>query len=243
MRPLATFRPLAAFCQLAAGGPLAAALLLLASITAGLSAAEKAPAAPAAEIANFQQAMAGDNAAEKKSAIRALASKSAGTDSEVFPLLVSAITDRQGGEAAVSALSSRAGKTPVGGTYRVGIDPAIVQGKWQTWLSDWQKGQDIKKLEKKDAKLEAQVDANAKAIEEVKPTASIEKSVPTTPAEDLGKVDRVIFVAGGSLVCYIMSKRTDADGVLISVRVVHPDGAGEETISAALVARIEEDIQ
>ncbi len=226
--------------------PLATALLLLTWCLSALNAAEtKAPAAPAPEVAAFQQAMTGDDAAAKKTAIRALSSKSVGKDAEVLPLLVAAIGDRQAGEAAVSALSSRTGQTPVGGSYRIGIDPEKIQQKWQTWLADWQKAQDIKKLEKKDAKIEAKVEANSQAIAEVaKPTTPDgEKSLPPAPAEDLGKLDRVIFVAGGSLVCYIMSKRTDADGVLVSVRVVHPDGAGEETIAASLISRIEEDIK
>ncbi len=224
---------------------LATALVLFSLATAALSGAEAPAAAPAPEIAAFQQAMTGDDAAAKKSAIRALASKSVGKDTEVLPLLVSAISDRQAGESAVSALSSRAGKTPVGGTYRVGIDPAIVQQKWQVWLADWQKGQDIKKLEKKDAKPEAKPAVAPKALfDGAKPAAPAgDKALPPTPAEDLGKLDRIIFVAGGSLVGFIMSKRTDADGVLVSVRVVHPDGAGEETIAAALIARIEEDIR
>lgn len=224
--------------------PLATALLFVTCSLGGLHAAEPAPAAPAPEVVAFQQAMSGEDAAAKKEAIRALGSKSVGKDATVLPMLVAAISDRQGGEAAVAALSSRTGQTPVGGSYRVGIDPEKIQQKWQTWLGEWQKSQDIKKLEKKDAKIEAKVAANTKAIAEVaKVTPEGEKSLPPAPAEDLGKLDRVIFVAGGSLVCYIMSKRTDADGVLVSVRVVHPDGAGEETIAASLISRIEEDIQ
>lgn len=216
---------------------LATALLVLACATT----IHAADAGPAPEVTAFQQAMSGTDAGAKKSAARALSSKSVGKDADVFPLLVAAISDRQGGEAAVEALSSRAGKTPVGGTYRIGIDPMKVQAAWQTWLDDWKKSQEIKKLEKKiENKLDAVGTTPTTAPTETKPS---EKTTPPAPAEDLGKIDRIIFKAGGSLLGYIMSKRTDAEGNLVSVRIVHPDGAGEETIAAGLISRIEEDIR
>ena len=216
---------------------LAPALLLLAA-TCSISAAD---AGPVPEVTALQAAMSGTDAGAKKSAMRALGSKSVGKDAEVLPLLVAAIADRQAGEAAVSALSSRVGKTPVGGTYRPGIDPATTQAAWQGWLEDWKKTQEIKKLEKKVEKNAENIKQVAAATNEVKPAS--EKTTAPAPAEDLGKVDRIIFKAGSSLLCFIMSKRTDADGNLVSVRIVHPDGAGEETIAAGLISRIEEDIQ
>jgi len=216
-----------------------ALLLVIASGIA--SAAAVADAGPTPQVAALQAALASDNAADKKNAIRALSDKSVGKDEEVLSLLVGAIGDRQAGEAAVSALSSRMGKTPVGGSYRTGIDTAKIQAAWQKAYDDWKKTQDIKKLEKKVDKNADKIKAVATTVAEVKPTS--EKSVPTAPAEDLGKLDRVNFVAGGSLLCFVMSKRTDADGKLVSVRVVHPDGAGEETISAELISRIDEDIK
>lgn len=63
------------------------------------------------------------------------------------------------------------------------------------------------------------------------------------PPEDLGKLDRVVFRNGSSLICYILTRRTDADGALVSLRVVHPDGTGEETLEAAMIARVEEDVR
>jgi hypothetical protein len=63
------------------------------------------------------------------------------------------------------------------------------------------------------------------------------------PPTDLGKVDRIVFKTGGSLVCYILSKRSNSDGVLQSVRVSHLDDGGEEILSMDLIARIEEDIR
>jgi hypothetical protein len=63
------------------------------------------------------------------------------------------------------------------------------------------------------------------------------------PPSDLGRLDRIVFKSGGSLVCYILSKRVNADGVLQSVRVVHQNNGGEEILSADLIARIDEDIR
>jgi hypothetical protein len=217
-------------------------LLLLAPAFLVLSASASLLAADAtAEVTALQAALASNDATAKKTAIRALSSKSVGKDAEILPLLVAAIGDRQAGEAAVNALSSRAGKTPVGGTYRVGIDPATIQAAWQSWLEDWMKTQELKKIEKK-------VEKNSEKIKEVaintaETAAAVQKTTTQAPPEDLGKIDRVIFKAGGSLLCFIMSKRTDADGNLVSVRIVHPDGAGEETIAESLISRIEEDIR
>ncbi len=205
--------------------------VLLLALATGASAADAG--------ADLRTALAGADAAAKKSAIRAVGSSGAGKDDDVLPALIGAIADRQAGEAAVSALQSRTGKLPVGGLFKTGEDPAKIQAAWQGWYEDWKKAQQIKKLEKKEPKSEAPV--APQAVVEVPKTE--EKIEPPKPAEDLGKLDRVVFKAGGSLLCYVMSKRTDADGNLVSVRVVHPDGRGEETITADLVARIEEDIR
>ncbi|MBA2480987.1 MAG: hypothetical protein H0V44_10005 [Planctomycetes bacterium] len=69
------------------------------------------------------------------------------------------------------------------------------------------------------------------------------KRVNQPPPEDLGKLDRIVFKNGSSMLCYILTRRTDADGNLLSVRVIHPDGAGEEILQAALIARLEEDVK
>jgi len=44
-------------------------------------------------------------------------------------------------------------------------------------------------------------------------------------------------------VCFILSKRMTADGVLQSVRIVHQNNGGEETLAAELIARIDEDVR
>ena len=193
-------------------------------------------------VTNFQNAMSGNDAGAKKSAARALGSKDAGKDADVLPLLIGAIADRQAGEAATAALQARTGKTPVGGLYKNGQDPAVTQAAWQVWFEDWKKSQQIKKLEKKD-EPKAEVETKPVKEETTKPSTPSEATVPTAPAPDLGKLDRINFKSGGSLLCFIQSKRTDADGNLLSVRAVHPDGSGEEIIAADLISRIEEDIR
>lgn len=215
-----------------------AALLLTASAFTAAGAADSPMAA-------FQAAMAGDDATAKKQAIQALGAKGVGKDDEVYPALVAAIMDRQGGEAAALALQARSGKTPTDGMFRSGGDPAKVQRAWQVWLEDWKQAQKIKKLEKKEDEKKPGTPAapTAQPAGDAQTTPPEQKAKPTLPPEDLGKLDRVIFKAGGSLLCYVQSKRTDVDGNLLSVRVVHPDGSGEETISADLLSRIEEDVK
>ena len=191
-------------------------------------------------VTNFQTAMSGNDAGAKKSAARALGSKDAGKDEDVLPILIGAITDRQAGEAATAALQARTGKTPVGGLYKASQDPAVTKAAWQVWFEDWKRSQELKKLEKKD---DPKVVAKPKAADTPQSSTPTEVSVPTAPAQDLGKLDRINFKSGGSLLCFIQSKRTDADGNLLSVRAVHPDGSGEETIAADLISRIDEDIR
>lgn len=60
---------------------------------------------------------------------------------------------------------------------------------------------------------------------------------------EFGGLDRITFRTGGSLLCYVLSKRIDSEGNLVSVRIVHPDQGGEETLAAELIARIEDDIR
>jgi flagellar motility protein MotE (MotC chaperone) len=73
--------------------------------------------------------------------------------------------------------------------------------------------------------------------------APIKKPSTYEAPTDLGRPDRIVFKTGGSLVCYLISKRVNSDGVLQSVRVSHLNDGGEETLAADLIARIEEDIR
>lgn len=63
------------------------------------------------------------------------------------------------------------------------------------------------------------------------------------PDPEFGGLDRITFKTGGSLLCYVLGKRLDTEGTLISVRVMHTDQGGEEVLAADLIARIEEEIK
>lgn len=198
-------------------------------------------------IAAARQALAGSDATAKRSAIRALGSKSAGKDDEAFALLIQAVSDRQAGEAAIAALRSRTGlSAPAkknGGPgypgYPVNDDPT----SWQAWLTkrteDLAGKAKIKQLEDKTKPAAA-----ATAPAEAATAAAPERVVAAVPLpDDLGKLDRIVLKDGSSLVAYIRSRRTDADGNLVSVRIVHQGGRGEEILAAELIARIEEDVR
>ncbi len=150
--------------------------------------------------------------------------------------------------------------------------PASDDGsEWSNWLAARKRDQETQnKIKEQEEKLKAIEDEKNKEKENEgkvadgdKPTddsgkpvdgtdkpadgeteAPIVKAPPTyEPPSDLGRLDRIIFKSGGSLVCYILSKRSNADGVLQSVRIVHPKNGGEEILAAELIARIDEDIR
>jgi hypothetical protein len=229
---------------------LAPVALALVVALAGIPALRADDAGDAA-IAAFKTAMAGQDSDAKRQAIRALASKSVGSDDDVLPLLVSAVSDRQGGETAIQALRDRTGLTPppyVGQSHYPAYPSSDDPGDWQAWLNERKKDKDtqakIKELEKdekdKDKKKSA---TEASSGDSDAPTASSHANSlpPPPPPTDLGPISRVVFKNGSTLLCYILTRRTDADGNLISIRVAHPDGAGEETLTADMIARIEDD--
>lgn len=271
-------------------------ILPVLSIAAALTFANANAEVHASEaIDAYNKMMATDDATAKRDAVKNLASKSAGSDDEVLPLLVAAVADRQTNEAAIGALRSRTGLQPasrVGQSHYPSYPSGDKAGDWSTWLAERSREKEqekqVKEAEKtaKEAKKTADKakkdaekktegdnpkgegeasgsgdtgDSGDKAAKGDKtkkgdkgdPEAAATdgtdapkvKRVPGPPPEDLGKLDRVIFKNGSNLVCYILTRRTDADGNLLSVRIVHPDGSGEETLAAAMIARIEEDVK
>ena len=86
----------------------------------------------------------------------------------------------------------------------------------------------------------AQAAADAAAAEG---DESGEAAAPVADVIDYGRLDRIFFNDGSILRAFILTKRTDLDGNLTSVRIMHRNSAGEEILDAALIARIEEDIQ
>lgn len=215
--------------------------VLLCTILAATSVAADNPA-----VANFTKAMAGDDAYVKRAAIQALTDKSIDDDT-ALTLLVQAASDRQGGAVAIQALQNRTGLRPPtghGGSRYPGYPSTNDAAGWQAWLADRAKDEDLKKkLAKLDAPKPA---ANAKPTGEAAPTTeapAAAEPAPRIPTDDLGKLDRIVYKSGRSLIAFVRSKRLDADGNLMSVRVVHQGGAGEEVIDYSTIARIEEDIE
>jgi len=228
------------------------------------------PAKPSQAVLDFQAAMSGNDSDAKRDAIKALVSSSAGDDDTVLPLLVQAVSDRQGHDTAVTALRDRTGlvPSPYSGQsrypgYASGDNPA----DWNAWLTD--RNQDManrakiaaaeklaKDADKTAAKALKTADAaHAKPSDAAATTAPSDATTADTPGtttttadaaddkkqvpDDLGTLNRVVFKNGSSLACYILTRRTDADGNLLTLRVVHPDGSGEETLDASLIARVE----
>ena len=143
--------------------------------------------------------------------------------------------------------------------------------EWNNWLAQRKKDQDTqKKIAEGEQKLKELEQAEkdkaagdpaadkpagdkpagdkaADGSEKPADAATTDATKPEQPAyeppSDLGRLDRIVFKTGGSLVCYILSRRVNADGVLLSVRIVHPNNGGEETLAADLIARIDEDVR
>ncbi|MBA3708811.1 MAG: hypothetical protein H0W83_08345 [Planctomycetes bacterium] len=224
-------------------------------------------------VDNFTKAMAGNDSTEKRAAVQTLAGApddevvlpllvQAVADRQAGEAAILALRARTGLKPAVKRGQSHYPNYPSGDSPT----------DWSTWLAERgrEKAQektvkDAEKMAKEakktadkakkkadgkvgkdgkdDPKDPADQDSAEEPVKEPVEDASPKKHPIQAAPEDLGKVDRIVFKNGSSLVCYILTRRTDADGNLLSVRVVHPDGAGEEILDAALIARIEEDIK
>ncbi len=212
-------------------------------------------------FAVFNAAMAGQDFTAKRSAIAGLVAAPKTQDDAVYAALVAALSDRQGQDDAIQALRGRSGLRPPakkGASQYPGYPASDAAAAWQAWLAARKQDLDnrakIANTEKLAKEAKETADKNAKkiagktddktdAVISETPVAAVTPGKPTwVPPPELGKADRIFLKNGGSLVCYIQSKRLDADGNLRSVRVVHEDG-GEETLAADLIARIEEDVR
>lgn len=226
-------------------------LLLALALCGGLAAAEPGAKEPkkipldAKAVEAFNKAFAGDDAGAKKAAAAALAAKPAGDDSDVIPLLIAKVDDRQASEAVMAALRGRTG-LQAGGPGDGSAEKPKRPGEWQAWYGKWQEEQKTKKalakVEKEIKKVETEI---AKPDRPAGPAATASEAKPERrqAPDDLGKPIRIYFRQGGTKMYYLISRRVDADGALVSVRVAHLDGGGEETLAADLIARIQEDAQ
>ncbi|MCX8016593.1 MAG: hypothetical protein N2690_01630 [Rhodocyclaceae bacterium] len=211
-----------------------------------------ADAGESAAIVAYRQAMQGDDAIAKREAVRALISKDAGDDDTVLPLLVEALQDRQAREAAIQALRARTGLRPParqGASSYPGYPSDDTPAAWQAWLAARARDLETKRrLETIDRRLQpppapAAASSETTASEVQQAAVSEPTLAPRIPTESLGRLDRIVYKSGRSLIAYVRTRRLDADGNLLSIRVVHRDGIGEEVIDAALIARIDEDIE
>jgi len=230
------------------------------------------PAPPSAAALAFQRAMASQSSDDKRRAIAALASGgddgealplliSALGDRQANTAAIDALRARTG----LTPPKNRAAASGYPGYP--GSDGA---GDWQAWLtartSEKDKDAKLKELQQlaeeaktkaEEAKAEAEgkgkkpeagavepkLGPDGKPLPEVADGDAVIAKPVLPPRSDLGGLDRITFRTGGSLVCYLMSKRFDIDGKLVSVRVIHTDEGGEETLNADLIARIDEDVQ
>lgn len=244
------------------------AIVLCISALAGAPAVN---AADVQEVKNkFAKAFADGEASDKKDALRLAQALPKEEDDTAFELLIKAVNDRQVHDEAVLALRARTGLQPTllnRGSGYPGYPASDDASEWNNWLAARKRDKETqKKIADQEAKLKQIEEEKAKQLEEEKnkpkdgevakgdkpatdgestdSEAPIIKGPPAYEApSDLGRLDRVIFKSGGSLVCYILSKRVNADGILQSVRIVHQNNGGEEILSADLIARIDEDIR
>jgi hypothetical protein len=213
--------------------------------------------------AKFEKAFTKGESSDKKDALRAAQSLGKDQDDLAYELLIRGVSDRQVHDEAVMALRARTGLQPTlnnRGNGYPGYPASDDASEWNNWLGQRKKEKDaLKKIAENAAKLKELEEAEKKKAAEAKEgkpgeapaTAGekpadgdkpVAKPVHEEPS-DLGKLDRIVFKSGGSLVCYILSKRANADGVFQSVRVVHQNNGGEEILAADLIARIDEDIR
>lgn len=221
--------------------------------------------------AKFDEAFAKGEASDKKDALRIAQALGKDQDDLAFELLIKGVNDRQVHDEAVMALRARTGLQPTllnRGSGYPGYPASDDASEWNNWLSQRKKDKETqKKIAEGEKKLKELEEAEKNkpgdgktgqpgdkpADGTVKPadpaTAGTEPGTekPAQPAyeppSDLGRLDRIVFKTGGSLVCYILSKRMNADGVLQSIRIVHQNDGGEETLAAELIARIDEDVR
>jgi hypothetical protein len=228
-------------------------------------------AATADEVkAQFTEAFAKGEAADKKAALRLAQGLGKDQDDLAYELLIKGVNDRQVHDEAVLALRARTGLQPTllnRGSGYPGYPASDDASEWNNWLAQRKKDKDTQaKIAEGEKKLKELEEEKKKADEakngkpatgDTKPADGSDKPVdPATattepgtdkpayePPSDLGRLDRIVFKTGGSLVCYVLSKRMNADGVLQSVRIVHQNDGGEETLAADLIARIDEDVR
>ncbi len=200
-----------------------------------------------------KKVLAGSDSAAKKAAVNSLAS--GGEDTDRIPALIAAMSDRQVGKFALEALERLTGLKPAvrssGNPGYPGYPKTRDAGGWSGWWAAKQKeAADKAKMEElEEAQKKAAEEAAAKEEAEGKEEEAEEDEAATVTKkvkpdhEKYGKLDRVIFKNGNSLMCYILSKQVDLDGNLTSIDIVHRNGGGQESLNANMISSYEEDVR
>lgn len=202
-------------------------------------------------VAAFTQAFAGSDAAAKRTALTAIAAMGQDADDTVYPLLVQAVGDPQTQDVALLALHARCAQSPH--PYdRAPSNPSYLPldtpADWNRWLAVRTQYKEREKaladiarrlaaLEKADARGTQPATASATA------SAGAEQKTAkagAAPASDLGKLSRIIFTDGATVVGHVIDLHRAADGTVLSVEFFHRDGGGREVIPIDRVARIED---
>lgn len=203
-------------------------------------------AADASTATAFTASLQGDDAAAKRAA---MVQATGGSDADAIPLLILGVADRQTHDQAIQALRARTGLKPIRYNrgsgypgYPTSDDPAA----WQAWFTQWSKNQKRQQdIDGALAKLQQQTSIAAPvAMSDMPPAVEPVNAPPAQqiPTDNLGRLDRIVYRSGRTLLAFQRSVRLDGDGHLMSIRVVHRDGSGEETIDGRLIARVDQDV-
>jgi hypothetical protein len=201
-------------------------------------------------VAAFAQAFSGSDAAAKRTALTAIVALGQDQDDTVYRLLVQAVSDPQTQDVAVLALHARCAQSshpydrpPSNPSYL----PLDTPADWNRWLA---MRTQYKERERALADLARRLAALEKAAGEAKaaPTAAAantggEKkpsSAAPAPDKDLGRLSRIIFTDGATVIGHVLEMHRDADGTVLSVEFYHRDGGGREVIPIDRIARIED---
>lgn len=204
-----------------------------------------------AAVAAFAQAFAGSDAAAKRTALAAIAALGQDQDDTVYRLLVQAVSDPQTQDVALLALHARCAQSPH--PYdRAPSNPSYLPldspADWNRWLAIRTQYKEreraladlarrlavLEKAAADDAKT-AGAGAAAHASAETK-----QANAAPAPDKDLGRLSRIIFTDGATVIGHVLALHRDADGTVLSVEFYHRDGGGREVIPIDRIARIED---
>jgi hypothetical protein len=202
-------------------------------------------------IAAFTQAFAGSDAAAKRAALPAIIAMGRDADDTVYRLLVQAVGDPQTQDVAVLALRARCAQSPHPydrGPSNPSYVPLDTPDDWNRWLALRTQYQERERaladISRRLAALTAsESSAAGPATGAAAPAAGAEHKpakAGAPPAGDLGRLSRIIFADGATVVGHVVELHRDANGVALSLEFIHREGGGREVIPIERIARIED---